>query len=94
MTTEQAPEKKDVSVLKAMIAEVAADIKLGKAILKDGVNAEDVKFVPEASDHVKAVIALAGKAKEAGLEISDIDANEVVELLLAAWSGVQEVLKD
>jgi tRNA A37 threonylcarbamoyladenosine dehydratase len=93
MNQESAVEHKDVSVLKSYIKEIAADIKLAKNVLKDGVNADDVKFVPEAIDHIKAGIALAAKLKEAGLEFKDIDAAEVGELLMEAWTDGQDVIK-
>jgi hypothetical protein len=82
-------EKKDVSVIKEVIHEVAQDIKLGILIGKDGVTKEDLVHVPAVIDRVKAIITLAQKISEIKAEASDIDASEVGEILLAIWSETQ-----
>lgn len=83
-------EKQDVSVLKEIMAELDSCIELGIEVGKGGVGKEDLVHVPKVIERVKAIIALAPKLEEAKAELKDIDAPEVGELLVAAWSELQD----
>lgn len=86
-------EKLGVDLLEKAIKIVVSDIKLGQEIAKGGVGAEDVVHIPALIEAVKAILELAGHSKEALAQAKDIDASEVGVLLMAAWSGYQEVSK-
>lgn len=83
-------EKVGVEVLKEIMKEVDAGVELGIEIGKGGVGKEDLVHVPAVIERVKAIIALASKLEQAKAELKDIDAPEVGELLVAAWSELQD----
>ena len=84
-------EKKDVELIKKVIAVVVKNIKLGKEIAKDGVSASDIGHIPDVIECVKDVISLIEKSKEIADEAKDIDASEIGVLLLAAWTAYKDV---
>jgi hypothetical protein len=83
-------EKQDVDKIKKIMTEVDAIIELGIKIGQDGVNKSDLAHVPAVIEKVKALIELAPHFEEAKAEFKDIDANEVGELLIHAWSEFQD----
>lgn len=83
-------EKQDVDKLKLIMKEVDSIIELGIEIGKGGVGKEDVIHIPAVIEKVRAIIELSQHFAEAKAEFKDIDASEVGELLIAAWSEVQD----
>ncbi len=86
-------EKKGLELIKKVVSVVVRDIKLGKTIAKDGIDASDVVHIPALIESVKDIIELLGQKDDIVAEAKDIDASEVGILLMTAWSAIQEVSK-
>jgi hypothetical protein len=79
-------EKKGTELLKKVIKVVVNDAKLGAKIAEGGITKEDIVHVPALIKSVQEIIELIGAAPEVVAEAKDLDAMEVGELLMAAWS--------
>jgi hypothetical protein len=79
-------EKKGTELLKKVIQVVVKDAKLGAKIAEGGITKEDIVHVPALIKSVQEIIELIGAAPEVVAEAKDLDAIEVGELLMVAWS--------
>lgn len=87
-------EKKGTESLEKCIALATKNIVLGIEIGKGGVNAEDLKHVPQVFENVKELIEFISSKPELAAEIKDLDPMEGFVLIQKAYESYKVVKEE
>lgn len=89
--TSEPVEKKGIEDLSKCIELASKNIALGIEIAKDGIDASDIKFAPQAFENVKELVEFIASKPELAAEIKDLDPMEGLALLQKGYESYKEI---